>query len=208
MLTMMAGLHAARGGRLRGGRAGLYEKSVELLLDRWNELRGVEEKKTLSEILGMTVDQLRSALERLAYEVHRERGAGEGGEAAEITDTELWKALDRERSRERVVDERRVMDYLHQRSGILLCESPTLYRFPHRSYQEYLAASHLTRVDLPDLLLDEIAADPVLWREVALLAAGKVAETPFTAWALLEGLVPQDPTPEVAAGDPGFLTAL
>jgi hypothetical protein len=34
MLTMMADLHASDGGRLRGGRAGLYERSVELRLVR------------------------------------------------------------------------------------------------------------------------------------------------------------------------------
>ncbi len=122
MLTMMTDLHASGGGRLRGGRAGIYEESVELLLDRWNEVRDVS-VGTAVEQLGMDVDQIRRALERLAFEVHRERGAPSAEEAAEISDHEVWKALDRERSRQRVVDERRVMDYLHQRSGILLAES-------------------------------------------------------------------------------------
>jgi formylglycine-generating enzyme required for sulfatase activity len=208
MLTMMADLHASAGGRLRGGRAGLYERSVELLLDRWNQLRDVGEDRTIAEVLGMDLEQIRQALEDLAYEVHRLRGRASRSEPADVTDAELWKALDRERSRDRVVDERRVMDYLHQRSGILLAESPSLFRFPHRSYQEYLAACHLTRANFPDLLLSEVKADPALWREVTLLAAGKVAATPFAAWALLEGLVPREPDAEVTREAPEFLRAL
>ncbi len=208
ILTMMADLHASAGGRLRGGRAGIYEQSVELLLDRWNEIRDVEEGYSVGELLGMHVEQLRQALERLAYEVHRERGVGEGGTAAEISDGELLRALGRERSREDWVDERRVVDYLHQRSGILFGESPTVYRFPHRSYQEYLAACYLTRKRFPDLLLEDVRSDPALWREVVLLAAGKVSPTPFMVWALLEGLVPVEPGPETRLDDPAFLPAL
>jgi len=208
MLSMMADLHAAGGGRLRGGRAGIYEQSVELLLDRWNELRDVEEGRSVGDLLGMNLDQLRRAVERLAYEVHRRRGAGEGGTAAEITESELLDALGQERSLEVPVDERRVKDYLHQRSGILFGESPSVYRFPHRSYQEYLAACYLNRRG-PDALFAEVEAAPELWREVVLLAVGKVApETPYLAWVLLEGLVKVSPPAAVAAEDPGFLRAL
>ncbi len=209
MLTLMTDLHAACGGRLPGGRAGLYEESVKLLLDRWNEVRDVLGGKGLSEHLGMSDQRVRKALESLAYQVHRERGAEAQG-AAEITDVELWKALNTQRPdpEDSKVDERQVRDYLHQRSGILIGESPELYRFPHRSFQEYLAACHLTRHSFPRLLLREVQADPTLWREVTLLAAGKVAETPFMVWALLEGLVPENPAAPVVAEDPGFLRAL
>ena len=138
MLTMMTDLHAACGGRLPGGRADLYERSVELLLDRWNEVRDVLAGKSISEHLGISAKRLRQALEDLAYEVHRKRGA-EGRGAAEITDVELWKALNKKRPEpaENLVDERQVRDYLHQRSGILIGESPERYRFPHRSFQEF-----------------------------------------------------------------------
>ncbi len=208
MLTMMTDLHASSGGRLRGGRAGLYKRSVELLLDRWNEVRDIPEGGTVAEQLGMDVDELQRALERLAFDVHRERGAQGGDQPAEITDTELWKALDRERSSDRIVDERRVMDYLHQRSGILLGESPSVYRFPHRSYQEYLAASYLIRTNFPGLMNEEVTRDPDLWREVVLLAAGQVAEIPLMVWSLMAMLVPESPPQNVTQDDPGFVRAL
>ena len=203
MLTMMVDLHASGGGRLRGGRAGLYEGSVELLLDRWNQTQG----KSAADGLGMDVDAIRRALERLAFDVHREHGV-EGEVAAEITDTELWRALGRERSQEGLVDERRVIGYLHERSGILLGESPTRFRFPHRSYQEYLAACHLIHRGFPKRLREVVEDDPVLWREVVLLAAGQVAQTSFMVWSLLEILVAEAPLADVKAEDPRFLRAL
>lgn len=75
LLAMMADLHASSGGRLRGGRAGLYEASVELLLDRWNETRFGQ---ALTEDLGMPVERIRLALEELAFRVHRERADPDG----------------------------------------------------------------------------------------------------------------------------------
>ncbi len=204
MLTMMTDLHASGGGRLRGGRAGIYESSVELLLDRWNEVRDVPEGGTVSEQLGMNVDEIRRALERLAFDVHRDRGSANGDLPAEITDTELWQALDRERSHERLVDERRVMDYLHQRSGIILGESRNRYRFPHRSYQEYLAAGHLIRTGFPGLVAEVVAENAGLWREVVQLAAGQLVATPFMLWSLLGTLVPEPPPETPSADDPGF----
>ncbi len=115
LLTMMADLHAASGGRLPGGRAGLYERSVELLLDRWNQVRDVLGGESLSEHLGITAQQVRQALEGLAYKVHGESGGG-GERAAEIGAAELWQALDAGRPRplEEKVDERQVMDYLRR----------------------------------------------------------------------------------------------
>ena len=210
MLTMMTDLHASSGGRLPGGRAGLYEQSVELLLDRWNELRDVRGGETVADHLGMTPKDIRHALEGLAYAVHRDRGSASGDEPSEITAHEVWTALDEARPRplQTRVDERQVMDYLHQRSGILVAESPTLYRFPHRSYQEYLAACYLARTSFPDVLHARVEADPTLWREVFLLAAAKVAETPYAAWALLERLVLGKPPAGVEAADPRFLQAL
>ncbi len=94
-----------------------------------------------------------------------------------------------------------------QRKGSKLT-SKALYRFPHRSYQEYLAACYLNRMDFPRLLRREAEADPDLWREVLLLAAGKVAENPFTIWGLLEALVPKAPGDDVEAEDPRFVKAL
>ncbi len=208
MLTMITDLHASEGGRLPGGRAALYERSVGLLLDRWNHER---HGANVAERLGIDASRLRQALERLAYEVHKDRGQT-AEQAAPITDVELWQALSAERAQEpkidTKVDDQEVRAYLHQRSGILLGESPEVYRFPHRSYQEYFAACYLTQKRFPRQLVEELQADPKLWREVFLLAVGKMSDPSFAAWALLEALVPRAPTAAVTADDPRFEHAL
>ena len=207
MLTMMADLHASNGGRLPGGgRAALYRESVALLLDRWNETR---EGTKPTEALGMPLEQIEEALQKLAFEVHRSRGASDA-ETPEIGRAELWDALVSTRDAHGqggAVDDREIMAYLHQRSGILLGESETVYRFPHRSYQEYLAAAHLVDNEFPDLLDKVVSEDPALWREVVQLAVGQVK--PFMAWTIIETLVPTGPPAEgPALDDPRFVCAL
>ena len=212
MLTMMVDLHATGGGLLPAGRAELYERSVVLLLDRWNEVRGVVGVRSISDELGVAVPQIRRALEELAFTVHRDRGEVGSEEAAPITADEVWEALIRELHPSHGSDltrlRSRLMDSLHQRSGILLGESPTRYRFPHRSFEEFLGACYLVRSRFPALLCSLVVADPGLWRETLLLAAGKVAPTPYAAWALLAGLVPDPPGVAIKDDDPLFVLAL
>lgn len=150
--------------RREGGRAALYEKSVELLLDRWNQVRHGQK---VSDGLGMPVAKIREALERLAFRVHKTRGVESEGEVPAITRGELWSELDAVRReadlRSIPIDEGGIMEFLHTRAGILLGESDEVYRFPHRSFQEYLAACHLTRdAEFPKLLKAELDSEPEL----------------------------------------------
>ena len=125
MLTMIADLYAAGRVSLVGGRAALYERSVELLFDRWNEVKGVAGGKTLTEQIGLEREAVVRALEELAYEIHGAKGAEAGTGAAEITAAEVWNALNRKRPKGRTVNETEVIDFLQMRAGILLADSPT-----------------------------------------------------------------------------------
>jgi hypothetical protein len=161
----------------------------------------------------MPVTKIREALERLAFQVHKARGGAAQDKAPDITREELWAALDAVRREADLgsirIDEGGIMEYLHTRSGILLGESAELYRFPHRSFQEYLAACHLVRdAEFPKQLQTELAAEPELWREVVLLTAGRLVEVPVTVWSLLGALVPAPPPADIENRDPGFLLAL
>ena len=206
MLTVMADVAASQGGLLGGGKVELYERSAELLLDKWNRAREVPGAKSATEKLGLSVQHMRQALDELAFEVHRESGGREG--PAGIHVGRVWEALDRHRHGE-AIKLREATDFLNERAGILLGEARDLYTFPHRSYQEYLAACHALRDDFPYALVGVVRGDVALWREVFQFAASKAAAaSPFMVWNLLETLVPEPPPEEVQAADERFLLAL
>lgn len=206
MLTMMAILHNRRGGQLPGARAQLYEESVELLLDAWNRLRGVVGPAILSDQLGMSVQQMRAALEEVAYTIHLRTD-----EESTTPDISLGVLLEAFALRENDAPLKAVVDVLHQRSGILVADSPSTYRFPHRSYQEFLAACYLvSQPDFDRQIIQLIETDPVRWREVVLFMAGRLASssTPYLVWRLIEALVPQHPDRVTAPDDPRLVRAL
>lgn len=194
LLTLMASLHAWRGGNLPEKREELYDNTVDLLLDQWERpklVRGpdgkpVLEPESLSEWMRVDRAAVRKLLEQLAFEAHREQPTLTG--TADISQERLVNGLVR-LSDNPDVKPGRVIEYVRDRAGLLVARGVGVYTFPHRTFQEYLAACHLTRLDFPDEVAELILADGERWREVALLAGAKAGHgVTMAVWDLAEAL--------------------
>src|SRR5215475_9581018 len=104
----------------------------------------------------------------------------------------------------------RLIEYLGNRSGLLEPRGVGVYAFPHRTFQEYLAACHLTeRDDFPYNIADLLGAEPNRWREVTLLAGAKAVRGAVSyAWMLTDVLCPEAPPDQKRADEAGYWGAL
>ncbi|WP_310460484.1 SUMF1/EgtB/PvdO family nonheme iron enzyme [Sphaerotilus sp.] len=206
LLTLMVRLQVRDGGQLPHRREALYDEVVTMLLDEWEGEKCVRDatgrevvRPSLAEWLKTDPACLRRELQRLAFEAHR--GQRELRGTADIPRQRLVEALERARPDddlrpkllERHLSER--LGLLHERTGLLAEHGGEgcFYKFPHRSFQEYLAACHLTDADFPDALAGLACADLNRWREVTLLAAAKVARgSQSSVWELSQALCCKD----------------
>ena len=173
LLTLMATLHSNRT-RLPDDRADLYNAVVELLLQRWNETIGADQG--LLDAIGipsLKVGDLREKIETLAFEAHAANVGREG--AADIAEGGLLEAfrplLGGSHDKAALV-----VAYIEKRTGLLLGQGPKghqrQFTFPHRTFQEYLAACHLARQpDFVTTAAQLARAHPAHWRETLVLAA-------------------------------------
>lgn len=202
LLTLMARLHAEKRRELPDKRVELYAEVLDLLLRNWDAQRfkvddrgcARADQPSLSEYLKVGPDRVQAVLERLAYQAHRDQERPSG--TADIVESDLVAALMAINPANRDIRPGQLMDYLEHRTGVLTQRGIGVYTFPHRSFQEYLAACHLNSEDLDPGDADDEAAfiadlgrsDPDRWREVVLLAA---ADGPRLAWDVADLLLPE-----------------
>ena len=199
LLTLMAQVHVKHD--LPENRSELYDLAVNLLLAHWeNRLVRQEDGTQRRELgliarLGLRRDEVRSVLQQLAFTVH-ERQEGQqtrDDKAADISRDELWEGLKPlvGSSYDRASE---VTEYIQTRAGLLQAQEGYTYSFPHRTFQEFLAAAHVWSLpDAADALYERLARDATWWREVFLLAAGKVREQAGSVHSLLNRLVAEKP---------------
>ncbi|WP_296688339.1 SUMF1/EgtB/PvdO family nonheme iron enzyme, partial [Thiothrix sp. UBA5583] len=217
LLSLIAYLDANRY-ELPERRADLYEKLLDLLIDEWEKARFKAndsedalkcEQHSLAEYLQIGQESIRLVLKRLAFQAHQKQDAGQK-ETADIAANDLVTQLVAVAAAvgRNDVKPLRLCEYLRDRVGILYqrggaTEMDAVYTFPHRSFQEYLAASYfrleedaLFPTDADFSTWQEMAAhlgktDPDRWREVIVLAGGINAQTnPRPVWDLLAALYP------------------
>lgn len=206
LLTLMAQVHVKHD--LPENRSELYDLAVNLLLAHWeNRLVRQEDGTQRRELgliarLGLRRDEVRSVLQQLAFTVH-ERQEGQqtrDNKAADISRDELWEGLKPlvGSSYDRASD---VTEYIQTRAGLLQAQEGYTYSFPHRTFQEFLAAAHVWSLpeDPVEALYERLARDTAWWREVFLLAAGQVRENANFVQSLVNRLVPDKPQDETVS---------
>ncbi len=173
LLTLMTTLHTNRG-RLPDDRADLYDESVELLMLRWNQRAGADKALLVAlEVPGLKLSDLREALEEMAFNIH-EQNIGQQG-TADIGEDRLNRSF-----RPLLNDSKDKADlvtgYIEKRAGLLLGQGEKQgerqFTFPHRTFQEFLAACHLAaRDDFPAECVRLARQAPTHWQVVLPLAA-------------------------------------
>lgn len=168
-------LNNERSGRkgLPTKRGSLIHESIKLLLDLWTQSRRSE--KSLIKQLGCTTEQLFESLENIAYKIHEKGVTSDDSDNAPLIDLEI---IVMELFRlGRNVNPHEVLAYISQTAGILVSPGPESYRFAHRMFQEYLAASYLARQNELLRIRDLIENQYTNWREVCLLTGDVLFET-------------------------------
>ncbi|MCP5018646.1 MAG: SUMF1/EgtB/PvdO family nonheme iron enzyme [Ketobacter sp.] len=207
LLTMMVYIHRGReGGALPQRREELYRLCVVLLLDLWRRSKTVtgQETQTLADVLGMDTERLQNALAEVALIAHRDQA--DQTQTADISGMLLAGVLHKHKSKESDVALDDIIEYVRDRAGLMESHgrnadnTDDIYRFPHRTFQEYLAAMHLLDApDFPDEMVKLARQDPTRWREAVLLAGA--AARPAMRWALVEALYAGKNAPLSTAND-------
>jgi formylglycine-generating enzyme required for sulfatase activity/energy-coupling factor transporter ATP-binding protein EcfA2 len=214
LLTLMAALHSSWG-QLPEDHASLYEETVRLLLGRWQRAREIQNSSGLiisepgiTQTLSVSEDRVRAALEKLAYTVHERqcREAQPDSLPADISEGEVLLAF---KPLLRDVDPDELLRYLKYRAGLVVEYDAGVYAFPHRSFQEYLAACYLAnQVPLAEELCSVVRDNPLWWREVFVLAVGKFKRSGAGAVvAALNTLLPASPDELDAVADTHWRSA-
>ncbi|MCL4299467.1 MAG: SUMF1/EgtB/PvdO family nonheme iron enzyme [Anaerolineae bacterium] len=200
LLTLMASLHAWRSGSLPERREELYDQAVDLLLYWWERPKvrrgqpgrpAVAAEPGLVEWLEVDRERVRRFLNELAYDAHA--GQSDLLGTADIAEDRLAGGLLR-LSDKAGLNPLELRRYLSQRAGLLLPRGVEVYTFPHRTFQEYLAACHLTDYKYPGEIARLARTDPDRWREVLLLAGAKAARGSQSAiWSLARKLCWAEP---------------
>jgi formylglycine-generating enzyme required for sulfatase activity len=176
LLTVMAVVHTYKG-TLPHERSVLYSSCVDLLLWNWQRAKEVSPgqwEPGLMDELSTRKERVINGLCDVAFQAHKSQGVWP--DAAHIPQTELFRVL------KDYLDgdwgkAQRFCDYVEQRAGLLVgkgegTKGERMYAFPHRGFQEFLAARYLVNGRDFARRIADLVAEGDIWHEVLLLAVG------------------------------------
>lgn len=188
LLTLMATLHTSRGD-LPNDRPTLYRDCVALLLEVWQRSKDLRiggrttVEGGLLEEFGIDSDTVERVLRKMAYNLHTiEKATIQPGRSQSpvISGDELRKEFlplvanswDQANA---------LVSYVQRRAGLLEHIGDDAYRFPHRTFQEFLAACYLLdEPHAPTTIIEHFVSDPAWWGEVFSLAVGRQSRTAYS----------------------------
>lgn len=176
LLTVMAVVHTYLG-TLPRERAKLYNDCVQLLLWNWQRHKhsnGEWQQGILHE-LETREERLINGLCAVAYQAHSKPQTADPRQPADIAEADvintLRKFLDNDFGKAQ-----RFCQYVEKEAGLLIGRGfengERKFAFPHRGFQEFLAARHVVSGHEFSRRVKELAAQGDLWHEVLLLAVG------------------------------------
>ena len=169
MLTAMA-IVSMRKDRLFAVRSLIHREAIDLLLWRW-DTRNVLER--LIQEAGWNRADLKSVLSQLAYEVQKGTERRDEQTMVDIPyATIIARLTDRRRDADCLDWAHRVVAELKQRPDLLTERQQSVFCFPHRAFQEYLAGTHLSAGTNFASKACDLLNDGSYWLQAILLGIG------------------------------------
>lgn len=179
-LTLMAALYLRRRDIGLPTRKGvLLQESIYLLLDRWTKERLINDEERKSKLQEADADSLYRKLEEIAYNYQSTLLS----DIYEVRDIDIGEIV---RELVEYYNVREILDYLIHQSGIFVNTAPRKFRFRHRTFQEFLAASYLARSGDFKQVSELVQKNTSVWRESCLYIGDMVNER---VWELIEALL-------------------
>lgn len=162
MLQIICLVHRTHGNMPRR-RTELYEECIKVLLQKWDEAKGLE--------VYLTADEARKVLRPLALWLHEvvDRRDAEAEEVKQVIAPHLAR-IKRESLDKAEEQLDRVLTSVRDRSGLFVGYDVTRYGFQHLSFQEFLAAEEIVKQGWHQRLVDTFGNS--WWQEPTLLSLG------------------------------------
>jgi len=153
LLTIMALVHQNGNKKLPDQRTLLYEEAIDVLLARWQEAKEIELTPIMKSVLSSrNKPNVILALRHLAYQAHahqeEERSQTKRKkDPAELTHQQVFDVLTKENYLSEV-EAKEFLIYIDHTAGLFAGRggddiNSLTYRFPHRTFQEFLAGCFL-----------------------------------------------------------------